>query len=156
MRLADLCNGSTPDSDSVCEGSNPSPAAKTGYRLVPSFLYQTLFADEKDGEAMEIHARLRQLLRERGWPEYKPSRKCGLAQSTIGNLFRRNTRPSLATLAAICSGFGITVSQFFADADMVELTPDLKELFDCWVCFIPSQKAAALQLRKAMRCDNDS
>ena len=26
--IAGLCNGSTPDSDSVCEGSNPSPAAK--------------------------------------------------------------------------------------------------------------------------------
>ena len=25
---AGLCNGSTADSDSVCEGSNPSPAAK--------------------------------------------------------------------------------------------------------------------------------
>ena len=28
MRLAGLCKGSTADSDSVCEGSNPSPAAK--------------------------------------------------------------------------------------------------------------------------------
>lgn len=27
--IADLCKGSTPDSDSVCEGSNPSSAAKT-------------------------------------------------------------------------------------------------------------------------------
>ena len=27
-QIAGLCNGSTPDSDSVCEGSNPSPAAK--------------------------------------------------------------------------------------------------------------------------------
>ena len=27
--IAGLCNGSTADSDSVCEGSNPSPAAKT-------------------------------------------------------------------------------------------------------------------------------
>ena len=27
MRLAGLCKGSTTDSDSVCEGSNPSPAA---------------------------------------------------------------------------------------------------------------------------------
>ena len=26
--LAGLCKGSTADSDSVCEGSNPSPAAK--------------------------------------------------------------------------------------------------------------------------------
>ena len=28
--IAGLCNGSTADSDSVCEGSNPSPAAKEG------------------------------------------------------------------------------------------------------------------------------
>ena len=27
--IAGLCKGSTTDSDSVCEGSNPSPAAKT-------------------------------------------------------------------------------------------------------------------------------
>ena len=28
MEIAGLCKGSTTDSDSVCEGSNPSPAAK--------------------------------------------------------------------------------------------------------------------------------
>lgn len=38
---------------------------------------------------------------------------------------------------------------------MVEMTPELKELFDCWVCLKPSQKAAALQMLKAMRQDND-
>ena len=27
-QIAELCKGSTADSDSVCEGSNPSPAAK--------------------------------------------------------------------------------------------------------------------------------
>ena len=32
--IAGLCKGSTTDSDSVCEGSNPSPAAKTKMRLV--------------------------------------------------------------------------------------------------------------------------
>ena len=28
VKIAGLCKGSTADSDSVCEGSNPSPAAK--------------------------------------------------------------------------------------------------------------------------------
>ena len=28
QNIAGLCKGSTADSDSVCEGSNPSPAAK--------------------------------------------------------------------------------------------------------------------------------
>ena len=33
MFVAELCNGSTPDSDSVCEGSNPSSAAKSNSPL---------------------------------------------------------------------------------------------------------------------------
>lgn len=102
---------------------------------------------------MDILARLNQLLQERGWTEYKLSKECGLAQSTIGNIFRRNTTPSIATLETICTGFGITMSQFFADADMVELTSDMKELFDCWVCLTPSQKTAAIQMLKAMNHD---
>ena len=99
---------------------------------------------------MDAHARLQQLLRERGWTEYKLSKECGLAQSTIGNIFRRNTAPSLITLEAICKGFGITLAQFFADGEMVELTSDLKTLFDHWVCLTPEQKDAALQMLKAM------
>jgi len=99
---------------------------------------------------MDMHARLHQLLQERGWTEYKLSKECGLAQSTIGNIFRRNTVPSISTLDAICSGFGITLSQFFAEKDMVELTPELKDLFDSWVVLTADQKEAASQMLKAM------
>ena len=102
---------------------------------------------------MDTHARLRQLLDERGWSEYKLSVESGLAQSTIGNIFRRNTVPSMTTLEAICKGFGITLSQFFTDENLVELTPELKEVFDAWVCLKPSQKTAALQMLRAMRND---
>ena len=37
MDIAGLCNGSTADSDSVCEGSNPSPAAKIKCRNCCNF-----------------------------------------------------------------------------------------------------------------------
>mgnify|MGYP004562085821 CR=1 FL=1 len=104
---------------------------------------------------MDTHERLRQLLNERGWTEYRLAKNCGLSESTLANIFRRNTVPSIATLEAICSGFGITMSQFFAEGDMVELTDDLKQLFDCWVCLTPAQKSAALQMLKAMSHDND-
>lgn len=103
---------------------------------------------------MDTHDRLKQLLNERGWTEYKLSKVCGLSESTVGNIFRRNTVPSITTLEAICKGFGITLSQFFADKDMVELTPDMKELFDSWVALTPDQKTAALQMLKAMRANN--
>lgn len=99
---------------------------------------------------IDIHERLRKLLDSRGWTEYRLSKECGLAQATIGNIYRRNVLPSLYTLEQICNGFNITLSQFFADGEIVELTPELKELFDAWVTLTPTQKAAALQMLKAM------
>ena len=45
---------------------------------------------------------------------------------------------------------GITLSQFFADGEMVEMTPELKEVFESWMVLTPSQKSAALQMLKAM------
>ena len=95
---------------------------------------------------MDAHQRLRQLLDERGWTEYRLSKKCGLSQYTLANIFRRNTVPSISTLEAICDGFGITMSQFFTDGDLTVLTPEQKELFDKWVALTPEQKSAVYGL----------
>ena len=95
---------------------------------------------------MDAHQRLRQLLDERGWTEYRLSKKCGLSQSTLANIFRRNTVPSISTLEAICDRFGITMSQFFTDGDLTVLTPEQKELFDKWVALTPEQKSAVYGL----------
>lgn len=37
---------------------------------------------------------------------------------------------------------------------MVELTPELKEVFDCWMALSPEQKSAALAMLKAMNHDS--
>ena len=95
---------------------------------------------------MDVLERLRGLLDERGWTEYRLAKECGLSESTIANIFRRNSVPSITTLESICNGFGITLSQFFADGDMVELTPQAKELFDNWVTLTPEQKNAVLTM----------
>lgn len=99
---------------------------------------------------MDIHARLQKFLDNRGWTEYRLSKECGLTQTTIGNIFRRGVSPNLYTLERICDGFGITLAQFFADGEIVELTPELKEIFDSWVTLTPAQKEAALAMLKAM------
>ena len=104
---------------------------------------------------MDTHERLRQLLNERGWTEYRLAKNCGLSESTISNIYRRNTVPSISTLETICSGFGITMSQFFAEGEMVEITPELKELFDNWVNLTPNQKSAVIQMLKAMNHENE-
>ena len=105
---------------------------------------------------MDVNKRLKQLLRSRGWTEYRLAINCGLSQSTIANIYRRNTVPSVATLEIICSAFGITLSQFFAEeeAEQVELTPDLEELFSNWKRLTPAQKHALLDLMKTINQDD--
>lgn len=99
---------------------------------------------------MDALQRLRRLLDERGWSVYRLAKNCGLSESTLANVFKRNTVPTITTLERICEGFGITLSQFFADGEMVELTPELKELFDNWVNLTVEQKKAANQMLRAM------
>ena len=102
---------------------------------------------------MDVNKRIQALMKERGWTPYRLAKESGLSDATVGNLFRRNTVPSMITLEAICNGLGITLSQFFAEGEMVELTPELKELFEDWVNLTADQKQAARQMLKAMRRD---
>lgn len=99
---------------------------------------------------MDTHSKLRQLMAERGWTAYRLAKESGLSESTLANIFKRNTVPSISTLESVCSAFGISLAQFFAESDMVELTSELKELFDKWVSLTPEQKQAVLQMIRAM------
>ena len=89
---------------------------------------------------MDAKARIKELMEERGWSEYRLAIASGLSQSTVANIFNRNTMPSVATLESICAGFGITLAQFFAEGDMVEPTEEQKEMFAAWSALTKEQK----------------
>ena len=110
---------------------------------------------KQGGGFMNTHERLRKVLADRGWTEYRLAKEAKLSESTIMNIFRRNATPSIPTLEAICNGFGITVAQFFAENEMVELNPEVKALFEGWVFLTPQQKAAVLNVINAFN-DNHS
>lgn len=99
---------------------------------------------------MDTRERLKKLLDDRGWTEYQLSKKCGLSQSTIGNIYRRQTTPSIDTLEIICRAFGISLSQFFSEGTQVDLTPELKALFDGWASLTREQKAAVQSMIDVM------
>ena len=100
---------------------------------------------------MDTLQRLHQLLDERGWSEYRLAKNCGLSNSTIANIYHRNTIPSISTLEAICTSFGISLSQFFAEGDMVELTAEQKEMFSAWSSLSKDQKEVLNQLIRVMK-----
>ena len=100
---------------------------------------------------MDAKERIRELMRERNWTEYRLAIASDLSQSTVANIFNRNTTPSVATLEAICQGFGITLAQFFAEGDMVELTDEQKEMFSAWSTLTKEQKEVLYQLIRVMK-----
>lgn len=103
---------------------------------------------------MDAKARIRELMAERKWSEYRLAIASGLSQSTVANIFNRNTTPSIATLESICAGFGITLAQFFAEGNMVELTEEQKEMFAAWSSLSKDQKDVLRQLILVMKAQS--
>ena len=102
---------------------------------------------------MNTVERLKQLLKERNWTEYRLAKEGGLSMSTLQNIYKRNTIPTIDTLERICTTFGITLSQFFAEGETVDLSPELKRLFDGWVNLTLEQKQAVQTMIDAFNHD---
>lgn len=99
---------------------------------------------------MDTNARIRELMAERNWSEYRLAIASGLAQSTVANIFNRNTIPSVATLDSLCAGFGITLSQFFAEDEPVALTREQTDLLAAWRSLSTSQREVLTRLIRVM------
>lgn len=70
---------------------------------------------------------------QRQWTEYELAERSGLPQSTISSWYRKNLMPTVASLEKICSAFGITLSQLFAEGEEpVCLTDPQKKLLERW------------------------
>ena len=66
---------------------------------------------------MEVLEKIESLRKERGWSINYLAMESGLTQSTLNNLYSRNTEPKISTLRAICGAFGITLSDFFKEEE---------------------------------------
>ena len=81
---------------------------------------------------MDVKERLQQLMDERGWTIYKVAKEAGIPWSTVRNMFKRNTEPSIATLESICKGMGMTLPQFFDVDNQMGLTDEQRRLIQQW------------------------
>lgn len=67
---------------------------------------------------MDTQKRIRELMKERKWTDYRLAKEANLSHSTVTNMFNRNNAPTLPTLEAVCGAFGITL-----DLQMRATTP---------------------------------
>ena len=64
---------------------------------------------------MDILKKIKNMRLERDWSIYRLSEISGVSQSTLTNMFIRETLPSISTLTALCGAFGVTLSDFFSE-----------------------------------------
>lgn len=96
---------------------------------------------------MDILKKIDELRKERGMSYYMLALEAGLTQSTILNMFSRGTQPSIKTLTAICSAFGITLSEFFAEDEKTSgLSGSEKELILLYRNLSEKDKHAVMSL----------
>lgn len=82
---------------------------------------------------MYIIDRIEKLCEEKNLSRYRLAQKAGIAQSSLSTLLNRKSIPTIQTLEKICSGFDITLAQFFAaEHEIPDLTDEQRELLDTW------------------------
>ena len=104
---------------------------------------------EREKPTFDILGRIEQERLARGWSEYALAENSGLTQSTISTWRRRNLQPSVASIEKICSGLGISLSQFFQNGDSVYLTSDQEDLLDLWSKLSPAQRDAVSRMLRS-------
>ena len=78
---------------------------------------------------IDVIQHITELCRKRNWSYYRLAKESGIPYSTINNMIHRTNIPSIPTLQKICSGFGITLADFFSDDSMLfQLNDQQREL----------------------------
>ena len=102
------------------------------------------------GDRMDVKARLQQLMDERNWTIYKVAKEADIPWSTVRNMFKRNTEPSIITLECICRGMGISLSQFFDEENKMGLTGEQAQLIRDWSKLNERNKRLVSELVEAL------
>jgi len=98
---------------------------------------------------MDVLEHIKKLRDMRGWSNYRLAKEAGVSENVLNNLFRRNNLPTIPTLESICTGFGITLSQFFAeDGETIKLSDGQREMLQTWDTLSQEQKESLLDFLK--------
>ena len=92
---------------------------------------------------MDIAERIIKLNEKRGWSVYRLAKEAKISSSTLTNMMRRGTCPSLTTLERLCEAYGITLAEFLYDQeDLIHLNEAQKRHLDHWNLLTERQKRA--------------
>ena len=100
---------------------------------------------------MNVLERIERLMQQRNWTVYRLKKESGIPQSTLAHVFRKDSEPTISTLETICTTFGITMAEFFADGEFVPLTEEQRKILDKWAQLNSEQKQLLLSMIENMK-----
>ena len=90
--------------------------------------------------------RIEQLRAQRGWTVYKLSQESGVPETTIHRWIGTKICPQIPLLVQVCDAFTITLAEFFAKGELVELTDEKKEFHNTWHSLTKSQQETIMSM----------
>jgi len=90
----------------------------------------------------EITEKIFTMMASRRWSAYRLEQESGVSAPTIRRWQQSDMYPTIPNIMQVCEAFGITLAEFFLDGDMVELTPDVKELHADWRALTSDEQSA--------------
>ena len=104
------------------------------YRIFVTLAKMNLFLNGGDCEVeFDVTGRIQELCKARSWTLYRLAKASDIPYSTLSTMLHKSNIPSVPSLMKICGGFGISMAQFFSDADEVsKLTEDQKTCLEMW------------------------
>lgn len=95
---------------------------------------------------------IKELCAERGWSYYQLAKSAGLPYSTLSTLLNSTNLPSLTTLEKICSGFGISLADFFDPGrDLRFMSDDQIECISLFNALPDEKKQLAIAYMKGLK-----
>lgn len=76
---------------------------------------------------MDILRKINKMRLDRNWSIYRLSVESDVPQSTLTNMFNRETLPSITTLESICNAFDVSLSEFFKEDKMQPMAKNKEE-----------------------------
>ncbi len=77
---------------------------------------------------------------ERGWSIYKLAQEADISQQTFHQWLEGKALPSYKALQNIAQAYGITIAELVADSPLIEVTPEIKQLYDKWNCLTKDER----------------
>ena len=86
---------------------------------------------------------------QRGWSFNKLATMSRVDAATIYRWITYESLPTLENLQKVCRALGVSLADFFAIENMVEATPEFKELYNNWLSVTQNEKESIRAIMKS-------